>query len=101
MFDLFVLGTARIEGPEGRLAGEPAQRHRLALLAMLSAARDATMPREKLMVLLWPDQGTREARHLLNVAVHVLRKALGEEVLRTEGDDLRLDTTLLTSDVVR
>ena len=101
MFELFVLGTARIEGADGRLAGEPAQRHRLALLALLSTARDATMPREKLMALLWPDQGNREARHLLNVAVHVLRKALGDDVLRTEGDDLRLDTTLLPSDVVR
>ncbi len=101
MFELFVLGTARIEGADGRLAGEPAQRHRLALLALLSSAREGTIPREKLMALLWPDQGTREARHLLNVAVHVLRKALGDDVLRTEGDDLRLDTTLLPSDVVR
>jgi DNA-binding SARP family transcriptional activator len=101
MFELFLLGTARIEGPDGRLSGEPAQRHRLALLALLSSARDATMPREKVMTLLWPDQGTREARHLLNVAVHVLRKALGDDVLRTEGDDLRLDTTLLPSDIVR
>lgn len=101
MFELFVLGAARIEGAAGRLTGEPAQRHRLALLALLSTARDATMPREKLMALLWPDQGSREARHLLNVAVHVLRKALGDDVIRTEGDDLRLDTTLLPSDVVR
>ncbi|HJU75667.1 MAG TPA: BTAD domain-containing putative transcriptional regulator, partial [Gemmatimonadaceae bacterium] len=101
MFELFVLGTARIDGAGGRLTGEPAQRHRIALLARLASARDATMPRETLMALLWPEQGTREARHLLNVTVHVLRKALGDDVLRTEGDDLRLDTTLLASDVVR
>lgn len=101
MFELFVLGSVRIEGADGRLAGEPAQRHRLALLALLAAAREATLPREKLMALLWPDQGAREARHSLNVAVHVLRKALGEDVLHTEGDDLRLDTRALPSDVKR
>jgi DNA-binding SARP family transcriptional activator len=101
MFELFVLGSARIEGKHGRLTGEPAQRHRLALLALLAAARDATMPREKLMALLWPDHGDREARHLLNVALHVLRKALGDDVIRSEGDDLRLDTRHLPSDIVR
>jgi serine/threonine-protein kinase len=101
MFELFLLGSPRIEGKEGRLTGEPAQRHRLALLALLATARDATLPREKVMVLLWPERGDRDARHLLNVSLHVLRKALGEEVLRTEGDALRLDTELLNVDVVR
>ncbi|MGH7693591.1 MAG: BTAD domain-containing putative transcriptional regulator, partial [Gemmatimonadaceae bacterium] len=101
MFELFVLGSARIEGRDGRLSGEPAQRHRLALLALLATGRDTTMPREKLMALLWPNHGDRDARHLLNVSVHVLRKALGDEVIRSEGDDLRLDTGLLPSDIVR
>ena len=101
MFELFVLGSTRIEGKDGRLTGEPAQRHRLALLALLATARDASLPREKLMALLWPDHGDREARHLLNVSVHVLRKALGDDVLRSEGNDLRLDTSLLPSDIVR
>lgn len=100
MFDLFVLGSPRIEGPDGRLSGEPAQRHRLALLAVLVCARDGALPRERLMALLWPEQGTPQARHLLNVAVHVLRKALGDDALRTEGDDLRLDPSVLRSDVV-
>jgi serine/threonine-protein kinase len=101
MVCLKVLGAARIEGDEGRLSGEAVQRHRLALLALLSAARDATLPREKLMALLWPDQPAHQARHLLNVSVHVLRKALGVTVLRTEGGDLSLDTSVLPSDLVR
>jgi serine/threonine-protein kinase len=101
MFELFVLGGARIEGPDGRLSGEPVQRHRLALLALLASVRGATLPRERIIALLWPDQGDREARHLLNVAVHVLRKALGENVLLSEGGDLRLDTNALSGDVQR
>jgi serine/threonine-protein kinase len=97
---LKVLGAARIEGEDGRLSGEAVQRHRLALLTLLSAARGGTLPREKIMALLWPDQPAHQARHLLNVSVHVLRKALGADVLRTEGGELSLDTTLLPSDLV-
>lgn len=90
-----------MEGPDGRVRGEPAQRHRLALLALLAVARDNTLPREKLMGFLWPEQGTHEARHVLNVAVHVLRKTLGDGAIRSEGDDLRLDTTVVDCDLVR
>ena len=99
MFRLHVLGTARIEGPQGRLSGEVVQRHRLALLASLAAARSSTMPREKLVALLWPEQGEKEGRHLLNVSVHIIRKALGDNVLRSEGADLRLDRAILGSDL--
>jgi serine/threonine-protein kinase len=101
MFTLSLLGSARIEGPGGRLTGEAVQRHRLALLALLATARDGTLPREKLMALLWPRQRAPEARHLLNVSVHVLRKALGEHTLRTEGGDLSLDPAVLANDVGR
>jgi hypothetical protein len=46
MFVFHVLGGGRIEGPAGRLTGEAVQRHRLALLALLSAARaDRPAPR--------------------------------------------------------
>ncbi len=99
MFRLHVLGTARIEGPQGRLSGEVAQRHRLALLASLAAARGSTVPREKLIALLWPEQGEKEARHLLNVSAHIIRKALGDNVLRSEGANLRLDHAVLASDL--
>lgn len=96
---LRLLGAARLEDADGRLAGEAAQRHRIALLALLATARDATLPRERLLAWLWPEQGERNARHSLNVAVHVLRKALGDGVLRTEGPELRLDSALLPSDL--
>ncbi|HET6681309.1 MAG TPA: tetratricopeptide repeat protein [Gemmatimonadaceae bacterium] len=99
MFRLHVLGGARIEGPSGRLSGEAVQRHRLALLALLSAARDGRLPRERLISVLWPEAIERDGRHLLNVSVHVIRKALGERVLRTEGADLRLDHTALGCDL--
>ena len=99
-FTLHLLGGVRLEGPAGRLTGEPVQRHRLALLALLALARDGRLPRERLTSLLWPEHGTRQARDLLNSAVYVLRKALGKDVIRSEGDDLRLDLDLLRCDAV-
>ena len=100
MITLHLLGGARLEGKGGRLLGEPVQRHRLALLSLLALAREQRMPREKLLAFLWPEHAPRQARHLLNVAVHVLRKSLGKDVLRSEGDDLRLDLSRLRCDVV-
>jgi DNA-binding SARP family transcriptional activator len=99
LFTFHLLGGARIEGPTGRLTGEAAQRHRLALLALLSTARDRRVARERLISVLWPEASAHDGRHLLNVSVHVLRKALGEQALRTEGADLRLDDTIVRSDV--
>lgn len=100
MITVHLLGGTRLEEDGGRLHGEPVQRHRIALLAILALARDARLPREKVLALLWPDQEPRRARHLLNVAVHVLRKALGRETIRSEGDDLRLDLDLIRCDAV-
>ena len=103
MYSVHLLGSARIEGPTGvgRLVGAAAQRHRVALLAYLAMARGNTAPREKLLALLWPEQGEKEARHLLNVSVHVLRKALGDDALQTEGGEIRLDGQRVTSDVAK
>lgn len=101
MHTLRLLGTARVDGPTGRLSGKSVQRHRLALLSLLATARESTVPRERLMAFLWPDQDTPRARHLLNVSVHVIRKELGEDTLHTEGGDIRLDPAELGCDVIR
>jgi DNA-binding SARP family transcriptional activator len=101
MTTLHLFGGARLTGENGRLTGEPAQRHRVALLAVLAAASETRVPREKLMALLWPDHGQREARHLLNVSVHVLRRALGDDIIRTQGNDLTLNTDTVACDLVQ
>ena len=100
MLQLRFLGTARIEADGVRIEGKSAQRHRLALLAQLACARGGAMPRERLMTALWPEQGAPQARHLLNVSVHVLRKELGEAVLLTEGNDVRLNADVAACDVL-
>ncbi len=67
---------------------------------MLAVAAERGRSREKLLALLWPDRDTEHARNLLNQAVYSLRKALGEDVLRSSGDDLRLIPDVVGVDVV-
>lgn len=99
--------SLRLWGPPALLdregapvTGRAAHRHRLALLALLATAPGHAMSRDKLMAYLWPEADARRARHLLNVSVHILRKAFGDDVLLSEGDDVRLHVARLTVDVV-
>ena len=97
---LLLLGGATIErGDEAPLTGRAVQRHRVAILARLATAPAGGVSRDKLLGLLWPDSDTDRARNLLNVALYQLRKALGDGAIISSGDDLRLDRTLLPSDV--
>jgi len=97
---LRLLGGATLVGPAGPVAGVAAQRRRLALLALLAVARDATLSRDKAVAYLWPEADAERARHNLAVALHALRGALGERALVSSGDDLRLDRDLVACDVV-
>jgi DNA-binding SARP family transcriptional activator len=81
------------------MAGAPAQRHRVALLAQLAVAFPGTISRDRVIGLLWPDRGTAAARNLLNVSLAVLRQAFGSELIITAGDDLRLDAGVIDIDL--
>jgi DNA-binding SARP family transcriptional activator len=100
MFSLKLLGGAAIESPKDVLTGGAVQRHRLALLALLSRAPSQQLSRDKLIGFLWPESPTASARHSLREAVWVLRKELGENALISVGDDLRLDTEAVRIDVL-
>jgi len=99
MVALKLLGGAHLVGADGSLTGQVSQRHRLALLALLRAAPRCTLPRERATALLWPEHPEHNARRLLNLAVHVLRRALGEDALVSAGDELSLCCDKLPSDV--
>ena len=51
------------------------------------------------MALLWPERDASNARRLLNLAVHVLRSALGEGSIASTGDSLLLIPTLVRCDL--
>jgi DNA-binding SARP family transcriptional activator len=99
MFKLKLLGGALIEGPAGPMSGRIAQPRRMALLACVGASRGRPVSRDKLMALLWPDADSERARHLLSDSVYLIRKELGDAAVVTAGADLRLDHSLVSSDV--
>ncbi|MDX1579863.1 MAG: BTAD domain-containing putative transcriptional regulator, partial [Gemmatimonadota bacterium] len=100
MIHLRLLGGASLEDESGPLAGPAAQRHRIALLALLAASPARGLAREKVMALLWPERDTENARKLLNQSVYVLRKTLGEDSIRSPGEELRLSSGRIRCDLV-
>jgi DNA-binding SARP family transcriptional activator/TolB-like protein/Tfp pilus assembly protein PilF len=98
MFYLRLLGSPNLEGDDVAIAGGAAQRHRIALLALLALAPGHKLSRDKLIAYLWPDRDADGGRNLLKVSTYVLRSALGDNALVSEGDDLRLNPASLTID---
>lgn len=102
MASLNLLGGAVLEDEAGTpVSGVAGRRHPLALLALLATASSRTMPRGKLVGLLWPESPESRARARLNTCVHNVRTALGEDALLSVGDELRLSDESLDCDVWR
>src|SRR5215467_12661080 len=77
------------------------QSKRLALLAYLASPAPGTWHRrDVLLALFWPELDTAHARTSLRNALHVLRRTLGDTILRTRGDEsVSLDPALVQSDL--
>ena len=92
------LGGLAVFDGERPLTGAAKQPKRLALLAMLARAGSRGVSRDRLLLMLWPDADEERARRGLNQALYALRQDLGEAAI-AGSVDLRLDPTLITSDV--
>ena len=99
MITVQLLGGASLRSGDAPLSGPPAQRHRIALLTLIIAAWPQALSRDRAMALLWPERDLANARRLLNLAVHVLRSALGEGTIASTGDGLLLNPSLLNCDL--
>ena len=97
-FLLEALGGLRLIGADGEVV--QAQRRRLALLALLAAAGERGLTRDQLVGCLWPEATEASARHALNQLLYGIRRSLSEHAL-LGVDPLRLDPTVLDSDVQR
>lgn len=86
---LKTLGAVGLIGPDGRdVRAVLTQPKRLALLTYLALATPPGFQRrDSLLALFWPEQDQSHARASLRKAVHVLRRALGTEVLLARGDE--------------
>jgi TolB-like protein/Tfp pilus assembly protein PilF len=99
MITVHLLGGAGIRSGGEPLRGPPAQRHRIALLAMIVAAWPQSLSRDRATALLWPEKDTSSARRLLNLAVHVLRSSLGEDVILSAGEGLLYNPARVSCDL--
>jgi DNA-binding SARP family transcriptional activator len=97
-FRLSLLGNFALTGPDGpvdlpskKLAG---------LLAYL-ALNGPVSRREKLVTLLWGSHFEAQARQNLRQALFRLRRALGQEVVVGDGDDISLAPGVVDCDAAR
>lgn len=103
MIELRTFGIVELRGSQGQeLRSILRQPKRLALLAYLALARPhGFRRRDALIALFWPDLDHQRGRAALRQALHVLRAALGGEVLIRRGeDDIAVEPTALWCDAV-
>src|SRR4051812_4623358 len=96
------LGTLDLRAPDGReLHSLLAQPKRIALLAYLCIAEPRGYHRrDTLLGLFWPDSDQEHARSSLRKSLHVLRHALGENVILSRGDEeVAVDQSRISCDV--
>lgn len=97
----------RILGPvELRVDGEepPPQllwRKNVALLVYLARSPNYNRSREHLVGLLWGDTPDRSARHSLREALRIIKKHLGEDGMRIEGDQIAVNPQAIQLDTER
>lgn len=96
---LQVLGGASLQRGDVTVRGKAAQRRRLALLTILAIARGRMVGRERILALLWPEQSAEGGRRLLSEALYVLRKEFGEDLFRSQGDEVGVEPNALSCDV--
>jgi len=96
-----VLGPVRVSIAGADAPAELLWRKHVALLVYLARSPRKSRTREHLVSLLWSDRDERQARHSLSEALRVLRRALGDERLVADVDQVRLAPDAVTLDCDR
>ncbi len=96
---LRTLGGLAVEGNPPPGPGAAAQRRPLALLALLAAASERGVSRDKLLACLWPESSQEKARHLLTQTLYALRRDLHAQELFLGSSELRLNPQVVSTDV--
>jgi DNA-binding SARP family transcriptional activator len=99
-FRLSTFGALALAGPDdGTILGTHGHhRRRLALLAVLAAAGEQGVSRDRLLLLFWPEATLARARHSLDQLLYAIRRTLAEDVF-AGVNPVRLDAGVVASDV--
>src|SRR5262245_20932426 len=98
-YKLSLLARFELTGPDGPV--DLANKKLAGLLAYLACTAPVPQPREKLATLLWGSHFETQAQQNLRQALYRLRRALGEDALIGEGDEVRLAPGVIDCDAVR
>jgi DNA-binding SARP family transcriptional activator len=96
---LNLFGGATLDAASGPITGRAAQRHRVALLALLATTKRLHRSRDQLMTLLWPSADAERGRRLLSDSIYRLNQALGGDAVVGTAEDIRLNRSRLSTDV--
>lgn len=102
MIELRAFGSLELRQQDGaQVLSVLTQPKRAALLCYLAVARPPGYHRrDTLLALFWPERDEERARAALRQSLYFLRRSLGEDVVRTRGDeDIALDPAQLWCDV--
>lgn len=98
---LLLLGPPRVERDGSPVHGKATQKRRMALLAVLAAGPPAGVSRDRVVGLLWPEADPERARRLLSEALYIIKKELGEGLIESANDQLRLNRGAVDCDLWR
>lgn len=101
MFELRTFGGVALLRDGVPVTGPAIQRRRLAVLVQLAAAGEVGVSRDKLLARLWPESSEEPARKAFAQTVYAMRRALGDDHLIDGTSVLRLNDSLIGSDVRR
>lgn len=94
-----LLGPTEVSVDGGPPPPELVWRKNLALVAYLARSPRRTRSRDHLMGLLWANKPDTSARHSLREAIRILRRALGEDGLVAEHDQVTLADGAVALDI--
>jgi DNA-binding SARP family transcriptional activator/TolB-like protein len=98
-YRLRTLGRLALEADSEPIEGASGRPRSLALLAILAGGGDSGVPRDKLLLYLWPESNTQRARNSLHQALHTTRRHLGEDLVQADAITVRLNPSVFSSDL--
>jgi eukaryotic-like serine/threonine-protein kinase len=99
MLVIELLGTLSLRADTGAVPLVAQQKRPLALLAVLALGGKQGLSRHRIESYLWPESEADRAGHALNQAVYAIRQSLGDDVILSTAQDLRLNQQLVSVDV--
>lgn len=97
--NLSLLGRFVLTGPDGAI-GLP-NKKLAALLSYLGCMGHAPQPRERLSTLLWGSHFDTQARQNLRQALFKVRQVIGSDAIKSDGESVWLNPTVVSCDVGR